>query len=178
MHGTCPTNSICMKEIIVKDEDLRKASAEDFDAFLKVFYDAIMSHVGGKLTAEAMQQLNTPQITLVAYIQMRDEVMDGGFVQLIYNGLGGFIFMNPFAKMMRVWGITDLAKLLFDVRKLYLKHHEAIERDCNDDEFMAMFEQYPEFDDFDDAFVEHEEEWTTAVAMYVDGHIEDFAKIV
>jgi hypothetical protein len=58
-----------------------------------------------------------------------------------------------------------------------LKHHEAIERDCNEDEFMALFEQFPEFDDFDDEFVEQEEAWTEQIARYVDEHIERFANI-
>jgi hypothetical protein len=42
---------------------------------------------------------------------------------------------------------------------------------------MAMFEQYPEFDDYDDEFVENEENWTEAVARYVDEHIEEFVVI-
>ena len=42
---------------------------------------------------------------------------------------------------------------------------------------MAMFEQYPEFDDYDDDFVEHEEEWNEAVARYIDEHIADFAVV-
>ena len=43
---------------------------------------------------------------------------------------------------------------------------------------MALFEQLPEFDDLDDTFVENEEEWTGAVAQYIDEHIEQFATIV
>jgi hypothetical protein len=39
---------------------------------------------------------------------------------------------------------------------------------------MQLFERYPEFDD---AFVENEEEWTSEVAHYVDEHVELFAMI-
>ena len=42
---------------------------------------------------------------------------------------------------------------------------------------MALFEKYPEFDDFDDMFVENEEEWTAMVAHYVDDNIGLFAEI-
>ena len=42
---------------------------------------------------------------------------------------------------------------------------------------MALFEAMPEFDDFDDAFVEGEERFSAMVAAYLDDHIEDFAKI-
>jgi hypothetical protein len=63
------------------------------------------------------------------------------------------------------------------VRKLYKEYGAKIQRECSDDEFMAMFEQFPEFDDYDDEFVENEEDWTEAVARYVDEHIEEFVVI-
>lgn len=165
-------------EIKVKDNDLRNAASEGMDAFLKVFTSSIRSALGGDLTAENMSQLTSDQITLLAYETLRDEVMDGGFVQLIHNGYGGFIFLNPFAKAIKLWGLRELSKLVYNAHSLYLKYRSDLERDCTDEEFMALFEQYPEFDDYDDEFVENEEEWTELVAHYVDEHIEQFASIV
>ena len=155
----------------VKDSDLRNAASAGMDEFLKVFTDAIMASVGGELTADTMAELNSDQITLLAYDILHNEVMDGGFVQLIYNGYGSFLFRNPFAKAIKGWGIDELASLVKKAGKLYFKYKNEIERECTDDEFMAMFEQYPEFDDLDDLFVENEETWTGMVACYVDEHI-------
>lgn len=166
-----------MIQVKVKDIALREAAMQDMDAFIKVFVDATKEAIGGELNATTMQQLNVSQLVLLAYDILHEEVMDGGFVQLIYNGYGGFIFDNPVAKVLRDWGLRDLAKLLFAVRKLYKEHGQKIQRECNDEEFMAMFEQYPEFDDYDDDFVEHEEEWNEAVARYIDEHIADFAVV-
>lgn len=161
----------------VKDSDLRNAASAGMDEFLKVFTDAIMASVGGELTADTMAELNSDQITLLAYDILHNEVMDGGFVQLIYNGYGSFLFRNPFAKAIRGWGIDELASLVKKAGKLYFKYKNEIERECTDDEFMAMFEQYPEFDDLDDLFVENEETWTGMVACYVDEHIERFVTV-
>ena len=166
-----------MIEVKVKDAALREAAMQDMDAFLGVFINATKEAIGGELNAENMQQLSVAQITLLAYDILHEEVMDGGFVQLIYNGYGGFIFDNSFAKVLRDWGLRDLAKMLFAVRKLYKEYGEKIQRECSDDEFMAMFEQFPEFDDYDDEFVENEEDWTEAVARYVDEYIEEFVVI-
>ena len=55
---------------------------------------------------------------------------------------------------------------------------KIIEIECDDDEFMAMFEQMPEFDDLDDSFVANEEQWTSMVAEYIDQNIERFAIVV
>ena len=166
-----------MNKVIVKESDIISAVDHGMDAFLKVFTDAIRASVGGELTAETMAPLNASQITLLAYETLQSEVMDGGFIQLIYNGYGGFIFMNPFAKVIKSWGLRDLSKLIYNARSLYLKYKDEIQKECTDEEFMMMFEKYPEFDDFDDEFVENEEEWTELMAQYVDNNLSDFAVI-
>ncbi|MCR5579261.1 MAG: DMP19 family protein [Prevotella sp.] len=147
------------------------------DAFIRVFTDAIHNAIGGELTAENMPELNSDQITLLAWEILHDELMDGGFVQLIHNGLGNFIFKNPFAKALRLWGLRDLSKLIYDGHTLWLKYRDEIEKDCSEEEFMALFERYPEFDDLDDKFVENEEAWTEDIAHYIDDHLEKFATI-
>ncbi len=166
-----------MKEIHVKDADLQRAAEEGMDEFVKVFTDAILEAIGGELNAENMGELNADQITLLGYVMLRDEVMDGGFVQLIHNGLGGFIYLNPFDKAMRAWGIPELYRIINKSHAVYKRYCELIEQDCTDEEFQALYEQCPEFDDFDDAFVEGEEGFTSAVAHYVDENIEKFAII-
>ncbi|RRD02988.1 DMP19 family protein [Prevotella sp. OH937_COT-195] len=167
-----------MIQVEVSDETLRQAAGRGMDEFVQVFVDGIYNAIGGRLTHETMQELNSDQITLLAYIMLRDEVMNGGFVQLIHNGYGEFIFKNPFAKAVKVWGMKDLCRMVYDVHTLYVKYGEDIMKECTDDEFMALFEQYPEFDEYDDRFVENEEQWTEKVACYIDSNIENFAKIV
>lgn len=166
-----------MKEVIIKESMLVEAASEGMDAILRVFVDAIKNAIGGELTAETMNELNAHQVTLLAYDILHEEVMDGGFIQLIHNGYGGFMFLNPVAKILKMWGLRDLSKLVYEGRALYIKSHVDLERECTDEEFMSLFEQHPEFDDLDDEFVENEEDWTAAIARYVDEHIEDFSSV-
>jgi hypothetical protein len=164
-----------MKEVTIKDDVLRKAAGEGMDAFVGAFVQAIKEAIGGELTAATLGELNSDQITLLAWDVLHEEVMDGGFVQLIHNGYGPFIFKNPFAKAVKLWGMRELSKLVYDAHTLYVKYHEPLEKDCTDDEFMALFEQFPEFDDMDDEFVEKEEAWTEQIARYIDENIDRFA---
>ena len=166
-----------MIEVRIKDSALREAAGEGMDAFVDCFVGAIKETIGGELTAETMVELNSDQVTLLAWDILHEEVMDGGFVQLIHNGYGPFIFKNPLAKALKLWGLRELSKLIYSAHTLYIKYGEQIERDCTDDEFMALFEQFPEFDDLDDTFVEEEENWTADIAHYIDEHIERFATI-
>lgn len=164
-------------QVQIEDARLRQAAQQDMDAFLQAVADAIIQQAGGELTAAAMAQLNAEQVTLWGYMLLRDELMDGGFVQMIHNGYGPFFFENPFAKAMRLWGLHDFSKMLYKARKLYEDHKEALTKPCTDDEFMALFEQHPEFDDLDDDFVEQEEQITAQVACYVDEHLDHFVQV-
>ena len=167
-----------MTEVIVKDADLQQAAMEGMDEFLGVFTKAIYDAIGGELTAENMGELNSDQLTLLSWDILHEELMDGGFVQLIYNGYGPFIFKNPFAKALRQWGLREPSKFIYEAHTLWLNHREEIERELSDEEFMALFEQFPDFETMDDQFIENEEAWTEDIAHYVDDHIERFATII
>ena len=164
--------------IEIKDMALRQAAAEGMDAFIQVFTDAYMQKIGGELTAETMPLLTGEQHSLLAYQIFRDELMDGGFCQLIQNGYGAYIFVNPFAKVMRLWGLGELSKLVYAAKKVYDEYRIDLERERTDEEFMAMYEEYEVFDDLEDEFLEKEELFTTLVASFVDEHMELFATVV
>ena len=167
-----------MKEVVVKDAELQQAAMEGMDAFIGVFLKAIHDAIGGALTQENRGELNSDQITLLSWEILHDELMDGGFVQLIHNGYGPFIFKNPFAKALRQWDMRGPSKMIYDAHTLWLKHREEIEKDCTQEEFMALFEKFPEFDDLDDVFVENEEAWMDDIAHYIDDNLDRFAIII
>ena len=164
--------------IEVSDAALRVAAEEGMDAFIQVFTDAYKQVIGDDWNAEKMALLNAEQHTLLAYQLFRDEVMEGGFCQLIQNGYGGYIFMNPFAKALRLWGVGELTKIIYSAREIYVANKQDLERERTDEEFMAMYEQYEAFDDLEDKFLEKEEMFTALVAQYVDDHLAQFAAII
>ena len=167
-----------MKKIVVKDAELSQAALAGMGDFVGSVVHALREAIGGEPTPETMAELNADQMTLLCWDTLREEVMVGCFIQLIHNGYGPFIFKNPFAKALsKMWGLRDLSKMLYEVHTLWLEHREALERDCTEEEFMALYEQFPQFDDYDDAFIENEPRWTEEIARYVDNHIEQFAKI-
>lgn len=161
----------------IKETDIIEAAGKGSEAFVNLFATRILADAGGRLTAETMAQLTADQITLLAFQIVKGEVMEGGFIQLIHNGYGPFIFLNPFAKAMRMWGAKPLSNLINDGRALYHKHGEELTRECTDEEFMALYEQHERFDKLDDKFIDMEEEMTDIVAHYIDEHLDHFAEI-
>ena len=165
-------------EISIHEKDIIEAARKGNEAFVDLFAQRLLAAVGGELTAETMGQLTADQITLLAYQTVKREVMEGGFIQLIYNGYGPFIFLNPFAKAMRLWGARDFCNLVYDARRLYEEFGDELTHERSDEEFMALYEQYEQFDDLDDTFIEMEPEVTEIVAHYIDEHIDNFAVVV
>lgn len=165
-------------EISIHEKDIIEAARKGNEAFVDLFAQRLLAAVGGELTAETMGQLTADQITLLAYQTVKREVMEGGFIQLIYNGYGPFIFLNPFAKAMRLWGARDFCNLVYDARRLYEEFGDELTRERSDEEFMALYEQYEQFDDLDDTFIEMEPEVTEIVAHYIDEHIDIFAVVI
>ena len=161
----------------IKEQKVIEAAQQGMDTFVELFYNEIMNSIGGELNAETMQRLNPDQITLLAYCIYREEVMDGGHVQLIHNGYGPFIFLNPFAKAMRLWGAKEFSKLVYGGRKFFEENQKTLTKECSDEAFMAIYENFPEADDLDDEFIIMEEEVTAIVARYIDEHIQNFAEI-
>lgn len=164
--------------ITLTDASLQAAASEGMDEFIQVFTDKYKEVIGGELTAETMPLLTGEQHSLLAYQIFRDEIMMGGFCQLIQNGYGAYIFDNPFAKVMRLWGAEELSKLVYNAKKIYDAHREDLEKERDEDEFMAMYEQYEAFDELEEEYFEMEEQMTARIASYVDEHIELFAEII
>ena len=164
-------------EIKIREQQIIEAAAKGMDDFVQLFTDSIAEAAGGELNAEALEKLSADQITLWGYCILREEVMDGGFIQLIHNGYAPFFFHNPFAKAMEQWGLPELAQLVKKARRLYEPNRDELTKPCTDEEFMSLFERFPKFDDLDDAFVEEEEGFTAAIAEYIDNHIDAFAVV-
>lgn len=148
------------------------------DEFLKVFTDAYLELLGGDITAENMEMLNGYQHTLLAYRFFTEEVNEGGFVQLIQNGYGGYIFNNPVAKALKEMGAKGMSKILYKAKEIYDAHREELERETSEEEFMAMYVDFEQFDELEEKFFYIEEEEIRIIAQYVDENLEDFAEIV
>lgn len=164
--------------ITIQGKKLTEAAEKDMDAFLQVFVDAYMEVTGGQINAETLPLLTGEQHALLTYHIFREEVLNGGFIQLIQNGYGSYVFDNPFAKAMRLFGLKEFSKLIYSAKEIYDAHRADLDTEReNDDDFMAMYEQYEAFDDLEEAFMDMEEELTARLAYYVDEHLSLFAEV-
>ena len=163
--------------IKIPESKLQQAGAIGMNEFLQVFIDAYLDALGGNLNAENMHLLNGNQHSLLAYHFLREEVMQGGFVQLIQNGYGGYIFDNPTSKALKQMGASELAKIIYKAKEIYDPNREELERETTDEEFAAMYVDFEKFDELEEKFFEIEEQQTAIIAAYVDENIGEFGSI-
>ncbi|MDR0332707.1 MAG: DMP19 family protein [Dysgonamonadaceae bacterium] len=164
--------------IQIPENKIIEAAQKGMDEFLKVFTDAYLEVVGGDICAENMDKLNGYQHTLLALRFFTEEINEGGFVQLIQNGYGGYIFDNPVAKALRQMGVKDLSKIIYKAKEIYDANRTELERETTEEEFDAMYVDFEQFDELEEKFFYIEEEEINTIATYVDDNIEDFAEIV
>ena len=144
--------------------------------YINYLTDKYIQYIGGELTAENMDRLSADQHTLLAYRYLRDEVMEGGFIQLIQNGYGPYVLLGPFPMIMKKeLGLKAFGQLCYDASHEYKAHREDLEQDRTEEEFMALYEKYDTLNEMGDSFLDDfEEEVTPAIAEYVREREEKF----
>ena len=167
-----------------KQEAQTKYETLDGIAFIEWVTDGYLAAIGGGLTAENMDMLSAEQHAVLCYRYVLDEVMEGGFIQLIMNGYAPYVLEGPFPMVVKKeWGsvegqekvMKDFSKLLYEVKKEYHKHQEELSQDLSDEDFMAMYEQLEDLNELGDDFLdEHQEEVSPMVAKMIVEKPEDF----
>ena len=159
-----------------KEQVREKYETLDSIGFIEWVTDGYLAAVGGALTEENMEMLSAEQHAVLCYRYVLDEVMEGGFIQLIMNGYAPYVLEGPFPMVVKKeWGMKEFSKLLYEVKKEYHKHQEELSKDMDEDEFMAMYEQLEELNELGDDFLdEHQEEVSPAVAKMILENLEKF----
>ncbi len=165
--------------VSIPDSQLKAAAQLGNKAFVQVFMDKYLQITGPDLSAEKLPLLNGNQHALLSYKIMRDELTEGGFLQLIQDGYGPYIFENPFAKAMRVFGAPRLAQLIYKAEHIYNEHKADltayIDTDAKYDHLMDTYSD--KFEQIENEIFVLEEDFMEAIAHYIDEHIADFAQI-
>ncbi|MGF6148118.1 Uncharacterised protein [Kingella potus] len=118
---------------------------------------------------DAMARLTDEQNTLMAYVYLDSRIQEGGFVQLIAEGYGGYIFDNPLADSLRRWKIKTTPRILDQAAPLYAQYGAAIETMAeNGADTAKIRRRYPMFEELDGAYYDTAEDDMAAAAAYIE----------
>lgn len=146
--------------------------------YLNSVTDQLITRIGGQLNESNMDMLTLDEHCMLAYRYLRDEVMEGGFIQLIQNGYGPYVLLGPFPMLLKKeWGMKQFGQFLFDVAREYKANREELEADKSEDDFMAQYEQFDALNEYGDEYLDdYEEEVTPLIADYYKTHHNEESK--
>ncbi|MDR2104525.1 MAG: DUF4375 domain-containing protein [Deferribacteraceae bacterium] len=157
----------------LKEDDARELFSSDWD-FLFIFlnkYSAIL-----KITPDDEKQfaLSDAQHTLCAYHFFHREVTNGGFIQLIHNGFGPYIFESPFVENIRLWGAERTADIIDKAELVYNIHKDKIEKEMTDKEFSELYSKLTDFEKLEKKLYKIMDEETKIIRDYIEEHLDEF----
>lgn len=164
--------------IQISEKQITDTLKKDDVDLINLFTDAYLSEVDNDLNEDSMQKLSGYQHALLAYRFFREEVNHGGFVQLIQNGYGGYIFDNPTAKAFKIFGADETAKIIYKAKEIFDANRVELERDTTDEEFHAMYVDFEEFDELEEHYFAIEKKQNAIIATYINENRSLFAEIV
>lgn len=164
--------------IQITEKQIADTLKKDPIDYINLYTDAYLAEVDNQLSADNLQKLNGHQHALLAYHYFRKEVNHGGFVQLIQNGYGGYIFDNPTAKAFKILGAEGTAKLIYRAKVIFDANRKELERDTTDEEFNAMYVDFEVFEEIEEQYYQIEKAQTAIIAQFVDKNRELFAEII
>lgn len=160
---------------IVSAEKLQAAASPLM--YLNVILEAFQHGLADDADGKKYENMNMNQHGLMAFSAFHSQVAAGGFIQLIHNGFGTYIFENPFAEVFGAWGAKHCQSLIERARPLFEKYRAELEVHSSLEEFAKLYETYPDFDSLDQAYLDIMDSETEIIRAYVETHLEDFVEL-
>ncbi len=116
--------------------------------FVEKYYHLISSDPSGQI----QQQFTLDQNILMAFSAFDDQVSNGGFIQLIENGYGTYIFDSPLSEYLNEWGAIETARIIDEARVIYHHKKEILEREKTLEEFAKLYQEHKDFEVLEDQY--------------------------
>jgi len=121
--------------------------------------------------------LSEEQITLMMFGILYNQVQNGGFIQLIFNGYSYLIEKNsPMAKTLRRWSASDTADIIDKVADEYAVQTEIFKVERTIENLSELYRKFPQFEHFDNDF--YQNDGTDEIKDYIEKNIINFASII
>lgn len=123
---------------------------------------------------EKLNTLTIFQHAIQALLVLDEQVKAGGYIQLIQNGFGDYIFNNPWIEVFTYMKANDLVKNMLAAKEIYSQHRQELEKEATLEAFTKMYESYPQLDDLQTDYLHQREATLSLIKKYVQDYPEYF----
>ena len=129
---------------------------------------------------EIMPMLNSSQQIYLTFYLMDETMRTGynrGFLQLIYDGYGEYVFEKPFAKIIKTWGAIKISEIVEKARSIYEKHKNRVEKIKTEEELSCLCSEITDFEVLDDEYIRISDNDEKKIKEYIENNTNEFAII-
>ena len=101
----------------------------------------------------------------------------GGFLQLIYDGYGEYVFEKPFSGTIKTWGCKKTSRIIEKARSIYEKHKDKVGKVKTLKELSYLCSEITDFETLDYKYIMISVEEAEKVREYIKNNINEFAII-
>ena len=137
------------------------------------YYQIISSDPSGQI----QEQFTIEQNILLAFNILDTQVTSGGFIQLIENLYGAYIFDTQLSEYINKWGAKTIAAIIDEARPIYHQKKEILEREKTLEEFAKLYQEHKDFEILEKLFDQSILSERIIIKEYIECNIHKFANI-
>lgn len=169
------SNTKFLPEVSKKLYEQHKA-ANNTQALYDLLCQPLHEELYKKQDFNYITEFSEAQQMLVCHDYIQNQVLQGGFIQLIQNGYIGLLLKMP--AWLQVIHANEMAQVLDDVLKVYVLNREVLDQDYSVEDFAKLYDEFPEFQQLDDRFAAANEATIELLLQYADHHLDEFVKLI
>lgn len=180
MKTKMKTEKKTIEKIKNHKKTLPQIKKEEFLNYIDNTWDLfflLLSNYYEIMDIETEDDFTNSQHTLMAYNIMYGEITTGGFLELIKNGYGSYIFESLFSETLKKWGAIEMATTIDKAKKIYYKNKFELEIARTTEDIFDMYHQYPAFNVLDKDFFRIMNSESEKIKSHILQNINDFAVV-
>ena len=161
---------------IVNRYELESVKNDPFK-YIHLLTDKYFQIISSEPTQQVLNKFTNDQNTLLAFIIMDGQVCNGGFIQLIENKYGSYIFDSPLAEYLTNWGAMKTAKTIDDARLIYHQKKAILEKEKTLEEFAKLYQDHPDFEELESRYYSQINSEREIIKQYIQSNIVQFTVV-
>ncbi len=149
---------------------------KDYNAYYDLLCQPLHEELYKRQNFNFLDELTEPQQMLISYDYIQNQVLQGGFIQLIQNRY--LILLPPMPEWLNRIEQHEMAQVIDDALKHYVLNRDILDKDTSVEEFAELYQQLTDFEPLDKRFTELHSATVEAMLQFATFHIEEFAEVV
>ncbi|MBS1782013.1 MAG: DUF4375 domain-containing protein [Bacteroidetes bacterium] len=160
---------------IINKDDFDRVKASNINGALFDFLvTPLHEELNRRQTFDFLDELSIGQKLFLCFGYVKDQVFQGGFIQLLANGYVGLLPEMP--AWLTIVMANDMAQLIDDVLKCYVERVSFFNKELSTQAFAQLYSELPEFDSLEKRFQSCFEKTIEAMEKYAIMNLNQFIK--